>query len=65
MVKPLIIRNKDIAVIFDCTPSTACKKMRVLKDALNKKRHQTVSLTEFCKYFDLQVNEVIEKINMR
>jgi hypothetical protein len=65
MVKPLILRNKDICIIFDCSPATSSRKMQTIKDALSKKPHQIITIREFCEYFDLQVNEVIEKMNFR
>jgi hypothetical protein len=39
--------------------------MQTIKDALSKKPHQIITIREFCEYFDLQVNEVIEKMNFR
>ncbi|NJK98337.1 MAG: hypothetical protein HC905_28535 [Bacteroidales bacterium] len=63
MVKPLVIRAKDISVIMDCSPATSSRRLSLIKDALNKKPHQQITLNEFCKYYDLPVNEVIDKIN--
>jgi hypothetical protein len=65
MVKPLIIRNKDISIIFDCSPATSTRKMKLMKDALSKQQHQNVTLNELCIYYDLPITEVIDKINLR
>lgn len=65
MVKPLILRNKDICIIFDCAPSTSSRTMTTIKDALKKAKHQKVSLSEFCNYYGLSFNEVIDRINQR
>jgi len=60
--KPIIIRPKDIQKVFNCSRSTASRNMSLLREVYKKKENQKVSIKEFCKYFDLSYNEVLEYI---
>ena len=58
MTAPLIIRNKDIQKIYNCSPATATRKLKLVKDVLNKRKHHVVTLHEFCDYYDIPESEV-------
>lgn len=64
MSKSIIIRPKDIMMVYACSPATATRKMQLLRDVYHKKKHQAVTVNEFCKYFDIPVNEVKQALRI-
>jgi len=58
-----IIRPKDVEIILDVSASYARRMVRVIKRLNNKEKHQKITVKEFCRYFGLEVNEVIEELN--
>ena len=61
--QPIIIRPKDLQIIYRCSPATATRKMHILKDAYNKKPNQNVTIIEFCKYSDIPEAIIIKAIS--
>ncbi len=59
---PLILYTKNIQTVFNCSHSTATRKMNLLRDVYGKKKHQVVTIGEFCKYFDLPLKEVTSRL---
>jgi hypothetical protein len=57
---PFIIYPNHIQKVYNCSPSTASRKMHLMKAAYRKKRHQSITLKEFCNYFDLPIKETTE-----
>lgn len=47
---------KEVQKLFKPEPSksTVSNWIHICRDALNKKEHQMLTMTEFCKYFDIQ-----------
>ncbi len=47
----MVIYAKDIQTILRCSQATASRKLQQVKDALDRKKHQYVTITEFCEYY--------------
>lgn len=51
-------------MIITGTSDRNCQKiMRTLKDSLNKKQHQHVTIREYCEYENINIDEVQEALN--
>jgi hypothetical protein len=37
--------------------ATASRRISLCRDALGKQKHQPLSMTEFCKYFDITIDQ--------
>ena len=49
-MKGIFVDNSDIQILFDCSLTTACRKMSVIKDSLSKKKVQKITIKEFCEF---------------
>ncbi|MCW8312053.1 hypothetical protein K7A41_12535 [Sphingobacterium sp. InxBP1] len=58
----LCISPKDIALVLDLSPSQAQRKYRQAKDAYGKARHQQLTVREFAEYYDLPLEEILERL---
>lgn len=54
-----IIKAIDIQVFFGKGESMSFKMLRNIKKELAKKRHQPITIDEFCKYFDISKEELL------
>lgn len=54
----MVIYQKEIAQTLRCSKATACRLMRTMKDAFEKKDYQYITITEFCEYTGLKLSEV-------
>ena len=64
-MKRLCVYTKDIQIITGKGERYARKIIQKIKQNLGKKKHQLVSIKEFCDYVDLQYEEVLNSINNR
>lgn len=62
-MKRISIDASDVAILINRDISTAQKLIRTIKDSLNKKRHQRVTIREFCEYEGFSYDEVFELVN--
>jgi hypothetical protein len=62
-MKRLCIDAKEAAIVLGKAPSTAQTLLRTIKDALGKKKHQPVTIKEFCVYKDLPYEDIFNMIN--
>lgn len=62
-MKKLCINSNEAAKILGRELSTAQRILRAIKDAYGKKKHQFVSIREFCEYVDLPYEEIFNMIN--
>lgn len=51
----LFIRNTDLMIIYNCCKNTAYKRMKIIKDTLNKTRIQKVTIYELAQYENTDV----------
>lgn len=54
----IVMYGKDVANILGCSERTGRAKLLELKDILGKKKHQRITIKEFCKHEGLDLNEV-------
>ena len=57
-MKRVVIYPKDIMIITGKSERYSRYLIQRIKKHLNKENHQIVSITEFCEYMGLQIDEV-------
>ncbi len=62
-MKTIVIHTKDVAIIKGISQDTARRLLLTIKDAFDKKPHQSVTIREFCEYEGLPYDEVFAMIN--
>ena len=55
----------DIMMLTDKSESYARKEIQKLKKALNKEKHQKVTIKEYCHYYGLILEEVLGVLSKR
>ncbi|GGG53112.1 hypothetical protein [Bizionia arctica] len=62
-MRKLCINSSEIGIILGKKPSTAQKLLRTIKDAYGKKKHQSVTIREFCDFECLPYEEIFNMLN--
>lgn len=57
------IKSDEIALLMGVAENTARRYMREIKKVYDKKKHQKITITEFCEYFDLPYKTVFCQVN--
>ena len=57
------IKSDEIASLLGVEVDTARTYMRTMKAVYNKKKHQKITIAEFCGYYDLPYKDVFCQIN--
>ncbi len=60
----LILYTIDVIKIYECSASTAARKIKEARDHHKKQAHQDISIKEFCEYFSIDYNETISLLNL-
>ncbi len=60
----LQIVSKDVQQLFDCSDDAARRKIVQAREALGKHDHQVVTLKEFCEYWGLPFEEVLQQLKL-
>ena len=60
----LILYTIDVIKIYECSVSTASRKIKEARDHHNKRPHQDMSIKEFCEYFSIDYNETISILKL-
>ena len=55
----------DVMMLTDKSESYARKEIQKLKKALNKEKHQKVTIKEYCHYYGLILEEVLGVLSKR
>ena len=63
--RPAIINIKDIAVITGKSYKTAQREMKKIKDELNLKRNDYLSISAYCKHTNISMDDVILALNVK
>jgi predicted transcriptional regulator of viral defense system len=53
----------DIMILTEKSDCYARKEIQNLKKALRKENHQKVTIREYCEYYGLDLNEVVEVLS--
>lgn len=64
-MKRQCIYTSDIEAITGKSKKTAQKIMRTIKDVYQKKKHQVVTIREFCNYTGFEYEDVFNEINKK
>ncbi|MEP5253973.1 MAG: hypothetical protein ABJQ39_02860 [Winogradskyella arenosi] len=62
-MKQLCIYPKEVAVILGKSQTSAQTLVRTIKDVLGKKKHQVLTIREFCDYMAIPFEDVYNTIN--
>lgn len=55
--KRIVLQTEDVVKIFGLDKQKARAKIRVVKDAFGKEKHQKLTISEFCDYYGLPIEE--------
>jgi hypothetical protein len=61
----IVMYTSDIIMLTDKSESYARKEIQKLKKALNKEKHQKVTIKEYCHYYGLILEEVLGVLSKR
>lgn len=61
----LTIYTSDIVAITGKSERTAQRIRQTIKDALQRKKHQDITFSEFCNYFGYSTSETENFLNQR
>ncbi len=53
----------DVIILTDKSESYARKEIQKLKKALNKEKHQKVTIKEYCQYYGFNLEEVMRVLS--
>jgi hypothetical protein len=59
-----VVTAKDLQCYFGKKPSMSFKMIRQIKKDLGKQNHQPITITEFCQYYKVDKEGIIEIIKM-
>jgi hypothetical protein len=54
-----VIRVEDIELFFDIKSRAAYARLSEMKTYYNKKKHQPITITCFCEYYDIAEQELL------
>lgn len=57
------IKSAEIALIMNVSESTAREWIRTMKAVYNKKKHQKITIAEFCSYVGLPYKSIFCQVN--
>lgn len=58
----IIIKTKDVQIIYGISRSAASRQIQIIRDALNKRPKQKLSITEFAEHEGLSEEYIEEKL---
>lgn len=61
----IVMYPSDVIMLTDKSESYARKEIQKLKKALNKEKHQKVTIKEYCQYYGLILEEVLGVLSKR
>lgn len=56
----LYISTADVSRLKGCSQAQASRLLNQVRDAMGKRRRKPVTISEYCNYFDVQKEEVVE-----
>ena len=61
----IILCCSDLELITGKSQKTCLKLIQTIKDALDKKKHQKLTIKEYCEYEGIQYEEVVEALRLK
>lgn len=61
----IVMYSSDIIFLTGKSESYARKEIQNLKRALNKEKHQKVTIKEYCQYYGFNIDEVLAVLSKR
>jgi len=62
-MKQICIYPKEVALILGKSQTYAQTLLRTMRDVYKKKKHQAVTIREFCEYMALPFDDVFNMVN--
>ncbi len=59
------VKGKDVMTFYGYTKNQACRRIRDAKANLNKKRHQDLTVKQFCEYYGVMFTEFVDKVFLK
>lgn len=60
-----VIRVEDVEKFFDIKPRAAYARLSDIRAAYDKKRHQPITISCFCDYYDVEEQEFLLAITTK
>lgn len=64
-MRRIVIYTADIMQLTDKSESYARKEIQILKKALQKEKHQKVTIREYCQYYGFNIDEVLAVLSKK
>jgi hypothetical protein len=64
-MEKITINTSDMAIIFGVSLRTAQRRMQLIKAALSKQKHQSLTIEEFCRFEGIDVEMVVKKLKIK
>lgn len=64
-MRRIVIYTADIMQLTDKSESYARKEIQTLKKALQKEKHQKVTIREYCQYYGFNIDEVLAVLSKK
>jgi len=64
-MRGIFIDISDIEKIHGCSYTTAQRRMQTIKDSLQKKEKQEVSIREFCEFEGISFDDFFQKVKAK
>lgn len=62
MPQRIIIYTSDISILFGWSMRKCQRELVIIRDSLGKLKHNKVTISEFCKYYGIEEDEVRKHI---
>ena len=65
MVGQIVIYPVQVKILLGCSHTTASKKLQQVRDVLGKKPESFITIKEFCDYWEIPLNDVLELLKIQ
>jgi len=62
-LKGIFIDISDIRILFDCSLTTAYRKINLIRASLAKKKEQGITIREFCEFVGISEIDFYQGLN--
>lgn len=62
--KRLVLTLKDVRIVFSCSSRTAVRRIKELRQALNKPKPAVITIEHFCNYYSLGYQDTLKQLNL-
>jgi len=62
-LKGIFVDTSDIQILFDCSLTTAYRKINLIRASLAKKKEQEITIKEFCEFVGISEIDFYQALN--